>query len=107
MSVESISAGGNEKTLDDGILIFTAEWCSHCTSFRNNAPELFETNSQNDALKGIPIMLFDSNNTGAWPKDCKVEGYPTVFILKDGHYHPCNERTVNGIVDAYKRLNVP
>jgi len=79
---------------DDGanqaeIILFSVDWCPHCKTAK---PEWdnFKKQVQGTSVKGYTIVCNEVNCTNetaeveALVKKYKIEGYPTIKLLKDG-----------------------
>jgi len=69
------------------IMLFSVDWCPHCKVAR---PEWNKTAESTKTIKGRKVIFTDINCTDETPevtgliKKYKIEGYPTIKLLKDG-----------------------
>ena len=69
------------------IILFSVDWCPHCKVAR---PEWNKVAESTKTIKGRKVIFTDINCTDETPevtgliKKYKIEGYPTIKLLKDG-----------------------
>ena len=66
----------NKNTIN--IMVFTATWCGHCTSFRPTWERL-----QNEFGNDLNFINYDSDKDKDKVTEWKIRGFPTV-IFQDG-----------------------
>jgi thiol-disulfide isomerase/thioredoxin len=84
-SVSHQSSGGKEAE----IILFYVDWCPHCKTAK---PEWEQVKSeyQGKTINGYTIVFTEINCTNESPEveklinNYKIEGYPTIKLLKDG-----------------------
>lgn len=86
---EHMTNGSNSSTKEAEILLFSTDWCPHCKSAK---PEWEQVKTEYDGkvVNGYSILFTDVNCTNESPEvekmmnQYKIEGYPTIKLLKDG-----------------------
>jgi thiol-disulfide isomerase/thioredoxin len=79
----------NNKTSQAELLLFYADWCPHCKTAKPIWEEL-KTEYEVKTINGYTILFTDVNCTTESPEveklmnTYKVEGFPTIKLLKDG-----------------------
>ena len=79
----------NNKT---EFIMFYVDWCGHC---KNTKPEFQKL--MDAGIQGVDIKMLNAEKEGEErAKEMKVEGYPTIVLVKeDGSTQTCNaERNV-------------
>lgn len=85
----TVSNNGGGSGSQAELLLFYADWCPHCKTAKPIWEEL-KTEYDNKTIKGYTILFTDVNCTTESPEveklmnTYKVEGFPTVKLLKDG-----------------------
>jgi thioredoxin 1 len=77
----------------DKLVLCHATWCPHCTSFVPKWQQFKKSNR-------FPIQVVDleSDRDKEEIKEYKVQGYPTVILVKDGkHIEYDDERSEEGL----------
>ena len=81
------SASDNEKTAE--LMLFYVDWCPHCKTAKPEWDEL-KSEYENKTINGFRVIFTEINCTEETMEvenkinKYKIEGYPTVKLLKDG-----------------------
>ena len=80
----------NRKTQKEAeLLLFYVDWCPHCKTAKPEWEEL-KAEYQHSTINGYKVIFTEVNCTEETPEvenminKYKIEGYPTVKLLKDG-----------------------
>ena len=71
------------------LLLFYVDWCPHCKTAKPEWEQL-KADHQNSTINGYKVIFTEVNCTEETPEvenminKYKIEGYPTVKLLKDG-----------------------
>ena len=71
------------------LILFSVDWCPHCKTAKPIWEEL-KTEYENKQINGYNVLFTDVNCTNESPEiekmiaTYKIEGYPTIKLLKDG-----------------------
>lgn len=71
------------------LILFSVDWCPHCKTAKPIWEEL-KTEYENTTINGYTVLFTDVNCTNESPEiekmiaTYKIEGYPTIKLLKDG-----------------------
>ena len=86
---QSGSMEGFEAKKEAEIMMFSTDWCPHCKASKPEWDQVkAEFNGKN--VNGYKVLFTDVNCTTETPEteklmtQYKVEGYPTIKLLKDG-----------------------
>jgi thiol-disulfide isomerase/thioredoxin len=92
----NINDENKEETIDEEIankkvemMLFFTTWCPHCKSCKPDWEKLKET-YENRLINGYKVEFIDVDCTNETTKteqlmnQYKVEGYPTIILVKDG-----------------------
>lgn len=71
--------GGSGNKIEDGLYLFKAEWCGHCINFKNTW-----NNLKKEIGNKITMKEYDADEDKNIMKDFKIEGFPTIILIKDG-----------------------
>lgn len=88
-SANNEHSAGNGKTSQAELLLFYADWCPHCKTAKPIWEEV-KSEYENKTINGYTILFTDVNCTNESPdveklmNTYKVEGFPTIKLLKDG-----------------------
>ena len=72
------------------LILFTVDWCPHCKKAQPIWNEL-KSEYENKTINGYTILFTEVNCTNESPEvekminKYKIEGYPTIKLLKDGN----------------------
>jgi thiol-disulfide isomerase/thioredoxin len=86
---ENINSGGGNGSNQAELLLFSVDWCPHCKTAKPEWDSL-KQDYQGKTINGYTIIFTDVNCTNETPEveklmnTYKVEGYPTIKLLKDG-----------------------
>lgn len=83
---DSTNSSGKEAE----IMLFYVDWCPHCKTAKPEWEQV-KTNYENKTINGYQVIFTEVNCTNETPdvekmmNTYKIEGYPTIKMLKDGH----------------------
>ena len=95
-SKPSFKHNSEHKTTDESknsqaeLILFTVDWCPHCKKAQPIWNEL-KTEYEDKSINGYTILFTEINCTNESPEvekmiqKYKIEGYPTIKLLKDGN----------------------
>jgi len=81
--------GGDGKSAQAELLFFYVDWCPHCKTAKPVWEEL-KSEYDNKTINGYSVVFSEINCTNESPEiekminSYKIEGYPTIKLLKDG-----------------------
>ena len=84
---EHIEGASNNKNAE--IMLFSTDWCPHCKTAKPEWEQV-KTEYQGKKINGYTILFTEVNCTNESPdvekmmNTYKIEGYPTIKLLKDG-----------------------
>jgi thioredoxin-like negative regulator of GroEL len=76
----------NESPLlnkDTWVVLYYAEWCGHCTTFKPTWDELANKCKDKMNFAKIEQSNFNKKELGYNPSE-NIEGYPTIYLRKNG-----------------------
>ena len=82
-----VSGSGNSSQVE--LLFFYVDWCPHCKTAKPVWEDL-KAEYENKTINGYTIIFNEINCTNESPEiekiinTYKIEGYPTIKLLKDG-----------------------
>ena len=86
----TLSDSNNSKNSQAELILFSVDWCPHCKKAQPIWNEL-KTEYENKSINGYTILFTEVNCTNESPEvekminKYKIEGYPTIKLLKDGN----------------------
>ena len=86
-NVESMDKNGESSKAE--LMLFSVDWCPHCKTAKPIWEEL-KAEYKNKTINGYTVLFTDVNCTTETPEiekmisTYKIEGYPTIKLLKDG-----------------------
>jgi thiol-disulfide isomerase/thioredoxin len=86
---ENRTVDGRDGNKQAELLLFSVDWCPHCKTAKPEWDSL-KQEYQGKTINGYVVIFTDVNCTNETPEveklmnTYKVEGYPTIKLLKDG-----------------------
>lgn len=86
---EHRTEGGSGNTKEAELMLFTVDWCPHCKTARPEWDQV-KTEYNGKVINGYTVVFTEVNCTNESPdiekmmNRFKIEGYPTIKLLKDG-----------------------
>jgi hypothetical protein len=80
----------DSKNSQAELILFSVDWCPHCKKAQPIWNEL-KSDYENKSINGYTILFTEINCTNESPEvekminKYKIEGYPTIKLLKDGN----------------------
>jgi thiol-disulfide isomerase/thioredoxin len=96
------SASGKEAEL----MLFSVDWCPHCKTAKPEWEQI-KTEYENKTINGYYVIFTDVNCTNETPdvekaiNSYKIEGYPTIKLLKDGQVVEFDAKPTKANLDKF------
>ena len=97
---------GDGKTAQAELLFFYVDWCPHCKTAKPVWEEL-KAEYENKTINGYTILFSEINCTNESPEieklinTYKIEGYPTIKLLKDGQVIEYDAKPTKETLDQF------
>jgi len=89
-NLEHQTADSKNRNSQAELILFTVDWCPHCKKAQPVWNDL-KSEYENKTINGYTILFTEINCTNESPdvekmvNKYKIEGYPTIKLLKDGN----------------------
>jgi len=101
---EPVDGSSSGKTAE--IMLFFVDWCPHCKTAKPIWEEL-KAEYQNKKINGYAVVFTEINCTNETPEvenmvnKYKIEGYPTIKLLKDGQVIEYDAKPSKATLDQF------